>query len=104
MSGDYGIFIKFTKDDKEMIKDIITDVFVKTNWPKGLTPKLTRINWKKAYQKGGELHIFYNVSLESRVEMEYCPDWNSWIYTSQSFYLAIPFRDFRNYRLEKLLN
>jgi hypothetical protein len=95
--------LKFTKEDKWMIREIITNAFVKTNWPKGLTPKLTRINWSSAYQIDNTLKICYNISLESRVEMDYCTDWSSWIYTSQKFFLEIPFSHFRNYRLEKLL-
>ena len=104
-------YIIFSKDDKKMIKEVVSKAFLCMQISKTTEATLTRINWNSGhlytpYQKNNCLSISINVALltEYKIDFdEYVRFGTSKSYKSERIHLKIPFSEFRDWKLQKLM-
>jgi len=95
-------YVVFDRNDKKMIREVILESFQKMKFPRTMEAKLTRIKWANAYLKNdNELNIGVCIEFKFPINMENSKYRSCW--TSQVIHLQIPFSDFREYKLNKLL-
>jgi len=95
-------YVIFSRGDKQMVRGVIIHNFQKMKFPRTMEAKLTRIKWANAYLKNdNELNIGVCIEFKFPINMENSKYRSCW--TSQVIHLQIPFSDFREYKLNKLL-
>ena len=104
-------FIIFSKDDKKMIREVVSKAFLSMKISKATEATLTRINWNsghlyRPYQKDNNLSISINVAFltEYKIDFdEFVRFGTSKSYKSERIHLKIPFSEFRDWKLQKLM-
>ena len=104
-------FIIFSKDDKKMIRELVVKAFLSMQISKTTEATLTRINWNSGhlytpYQKNNCLSISINIAFltEYKIDFdEYVRFGTSKSYKSERINLKIPFSEFRDWKLQKLM-
>ena len=106
-------FIIFSKDDKKMIREVVLMAFLSMKISKTTEATLTRINWNSGhlytpYQKSNYLSISINIAFLTEYKIDFDEYANSRFgpsksYKSERINLKIPFSEFRDWKLQKLM-
>lgn len=95
----WGNLVAWDKQDKQMVKDVILRIYNDMDYPAGLEPKLSRIYWSRAYVKHNFLFIEISVAFDGKIDLRY--SYWQYYYSSQRTLLAIPYSEFRDYKLDE---
>jgi hypothetical protein len=100
--ADYGgSYIIWNTRDKKMVREAILESFQKMKLPRGMISKLTKIKWVSSYIKADKLNIGVCIEFQFPIVIEnsnWCKCW-----TSQVIHMQIPFSEFRDLKLKKLM-
>jgi hypothetical protein len=96
-----GSYIIWNTRDKKMVREVILESFQKMKLPKGMIAKLTKVKWAGSYLKDNKLNIGVCIEFQFPIDIEnsnWCKCW-----TSQVIHMQIPFNDFRDWKLKKII-